>query len=233
MAASIVGTAIFAAGGWSFAAVLFTFFLPAVALSRFGSKRKAAITDTDKRKARNARQVLANGGVAAACAVAYAFTRSPVLAAAFAGALAAAAADTWGTELGTLARSTPRSIANFRAVARGLSGGVTIAGTVAEIGAALVVGLVAWAVGIAPLWIVAAAGFAGATADSVFGATLQALRYCSRCQRLCETDPHLCGSVTSLVRGWGAIDNDAVNAIATATGALAAGAAAALYTTAF
>jgi uncharacterized protein (TIGR00297 family) len=213
--------------------VLFAFFLPAVALSRFGSKRKAAITDTDKRKARDARQVFANGGVAAACAVAYAFTRSPVLAAAFAGALAAAAADTWGTELGTLARSTPRSIVNFRAVARGLSGGVTAWGTLAEIGGAVVVGLVAWRVGIAPWWIVAVAGFAGALADSLIGATLQALRYCSRCQRRCETDPHLCGSATSLVRGWGAIDNDVVNALATITGAAAAGWIATLYTAAF
>ena len=177
--------------------------------------------------------MLANGGVAAACAVAYAFTRSPVLAAAFAGALAAAAADTWGTELGTLARSTPRSIVNFRAVARGLSGGVTVTGTLAEICGALAVGLVAWAAGIAPWWIVAVAGFAGALADSLFGATLQALRYCSRCQRLCETDPHNCGSATSLVRGWGAIDNDAVNAIATITGAVAAGWVASLYTAAF
>ena len=213
--------------------MLFAFFLPAVALSRLGSQRKAAIADTDKRKARDARQVFANGGVAAACAVAYAFTRSPVLAAAFAGALAAAAADTWGTELGMLARSTPRSIANFRAVARGLSGGVTLPGTLAEIGGALAVGLVTWAVGIAPWWIVAAAGSAGALADSVFGATLQALRYCSRCGRLCETDPHLCGGATSLVRGWRAIDNDAVNAIATITGAVAAGWIAALYTAAF
>ncbi len=213
--------------------MLFAFFLPAVALSRFGSKRKAAITDTDKRKARDARQVLANGGIAAACALAYAFTRSPAFAAAFAGAFAAAAADTWGTELGTLARSTPRSIVTFRSVTRGLSGGVTIAGTLAEIGGALTVGLVAWAAGIAPWWVIGAAGFAGALADSILGATLQALRYCSRCRRLCETDPHLCGTATSVVRGWGAIDNDAVNAVATITGAVAAGWIASFYTAAF
>ena len=233
MAAAIVGTAVFAAGGWSFAGVLFAFFLPGVALSRLGSRRKAAIADTDKRKARDARQVLANGGIAAACAIVYAFTHSPIAAAAFAGAFAAAAADTWGTELGTLARSAPRSIVNFRAVARGLSGGVTAWGTLAEIGGALVVGLVAWAAGIAPWWIVGVAGFAGALIDSLVGATLQALRYCSRCQRLCETDPHLSGSATLVVRGWSAIDNDAVNAIATLTGALAAGGIAAFYTAAF
>jgi uncharacterized protein (TIGR00297 family) len=212
--------------------VLFAFFLSGVALSRLGARRKAEIADTDKRKARDARQVLANGGMAAVCAIAYAITHSPIAAAAFAGAFAAAAADTWGTELGMLARSAPRSIVNFRAVARGLSGGVTAWGTLAEIGGALVVGLVAWAAGVAPWWVVGVAGFAGALADSIFGATLQALRYCSSCQRLCETDPHHCGSTTSLVRAWNAIDNDAVNAIATLTGALAAGGIAALYTAA-
>jgi uncharacterized protein (TIGR00297 family) len=213
--------------------VLFAFFLPAVALSRFGSSRKAAMVDTDKRKARDARQVFANGGIAAACAVGFALTRSPVLAAAFAGALAAAAADTWGTELGTLARSLPRSIVSFRTIARGLSGGVTLWGTLAEVGGALAIGIVAWAAGIAPWWIVAPAGFAGALADSFAGATLQALRYCSRCERFCEIDPHVCGSATSLVRGWRAVDNDAVNALTTITGALAAGGIAALYTAAF
>lgn len=232
-AAFLIGTAAFYAGGWPFAAVLFAFFLPAVALSRLGSRKKAAIADTDKRKARDARQVLANGGVAAACAIVYAVTRSPIFAAAFAGAFAAAAADTWGTELGTLARTTPRSIVSFRSVARGLSGGVTAWGTLAEVGGALAVGLVAWALGVAPWWIVAVAGFAGALADSFCGATLQALRYCSRCERLCETDPHLCGSSTAVVRGWRAFDNDAVNLIATCTGAIVAGGLAAIQLAAF
>jgi uncharacterized protein (TIGR00297 family) len=191
------------------------------------------LVDVDKRGARDARQVLANGGIATACAIAYAFTHSPVLAAAFAGAFAAAAADTWGTELGTLARALPRSILGFQTIPRGLSGGVTLAGTAAEAGGAVVVGMFAYAVGIAPLWIVAFAGFAGALADSILGASLQALYYCTRCQRRCETDPHVCGSSTSLVRGFHWIDNDAVNALATLAGALIAGSLAVVYLTAF
>lgn len=166
--------------------------------------------------------MLTNGGVAASCAAAYGFTHSPVLAAAFAGAFAAAAADTWGTEIGTLARNAPRSIVTMRKVAAGLSGGVTLTGTLAEIAGALVVALTACAVGIAPWWIVGVAGLAGALVDSVAGATVQALRYCSRCDRLCETDPHVCGSSTAVVRGFPAINNDAVNFLATLTGAAAA-----------
>lgn len=201
-------------------------------LSRAGGRRKSAIAGTDKRPSRNARQVFANGGVAAACAIGYAYTHSPVLAAAFAGAFAAAAADTWGTEIGTLARHAPRSIVGFRKIAAGLSGGVTLIGTLAEIAGALVVGSTAWAAGIAPWWIIGTAGFAGALVDSLAGATVQALYYCSRCDLLCETDPHVCGSPATIVRGTRAIDNDAVNALATLAGAAAA-ATLAFYFTAF
>jgi uncharacterized protein (TIGR00297 family) len=176
--------------------------------------------------------VFANGGVAATCAIAYGFTHSPVLAAAFAGAFAAAAADTWGTEIGTLARSAPRSIVGLRRIPTRLSGGVTLNGTLAEIAGALVVGFTAWAAGIAPWWIIGAAGFAGALVDSLAGATVQALHYCSRCDRLCETDPHVCGSSANLIRGVRAINNDAVNALATLAGATAAGSLA-FYFTAF
>lgn len=212
--------------------MLFAFFIPAIALSRSGKRFTKALVDVDKRGARDARQVLANGGVAAACAIGYAFTHSPVPAAAFAGAFAAAAADTWGTEIGTLARALPRSILGFQTIPRGLSGGVTVAGTLAEAGGAVVVGMFAYAVAVAPLWIVASAGFAGALADSILGASAQALYYCARCRRRCEMDPHVCGNRTSLVRGLRWIDNDAVNALATLAGALIAGLLAAVYLTA-
>ena len=213
--------------------MLLAFFVPAIGLSRSCERFKGALVDVEKRGARDARQVLANGGIASACALGYAFTHSPVLAAAFAGAFAAAAADTWGTELGTLARALPRSILSLKTIPRGLSGGVTFAGTLAEAGGALVVGMFAHAVGVAPLWIVAAAGFAGALIDSILGASLQALYHCAGCQRRCETNPHVCGNATSLVRGVGWIDNDAVNALATLAGAIAAASLAAVYVTAF
>ena len=46
---------------------------------------------------------------------------------------------------------------------------------------------------------------------------------CPVCERRCETDPHVCGSPTRLVRGSAWMTNDAVNACATAIGAIAAG----------
>jgi uncharacterized protein (TIGR00297 family) len=223
LAAWIVGACVFAAGGWIYAAVLFAFFVPSVALSRVGRACKRRLVDTGKHGARDAWQVVANGGVAALLAVLAAATHAHAIAAAFAGAFAAASADTWGTEIGTLARVQPRSILTLRPLAPGLSGGITVAGTIAEIAGAGAVALVAWALGAGTWWIVAAGGFAGALADSLLGASAQELRYCPRCERACETDPHLCGARTELARGVGWMSNDAVNACATTIGAIVAG----------
>lgn len=223
LAAFIVGACVFGAGGWPYAAVLFAFFIPSTLLSRIGKARKRELVDTGKHGARDAWQVFANGGVAAFCAL-LSLGHAVPFAAAFAGAFAAASADTWGTEIGTLAKMPPRSILTFKPVPAGLSGGVTAAGTLAEIAGALGVALVAWALGAGAWWVIAAGGVAGALADSVIGASAQELRYCPQCERECETDPHACGTRTILRRGAPWISNDTVNACATAIGAITAGA---------
>ena len=222
LAAFVVGTVVFGSKGWPGAAVLFAFFLPSVVLSRVGRKRKRGLLDVGKHGARDAWQVLANGGVAAACALPFGVGYA-ALAAAFAGAFAAAAADTWGTEIGTLARGAPRSILTLRPMATGLSGGVTLAGTAATAGGAAVVAAVAAATHVAAFVPVTAGGVAGALLDSVLGASLQALRWCPSCAVACETNPHHCGAPTSLRRGFGWLENDAVNLAATLAGAVVAG----------
>jgi uncharacterized protein (TIGR00297 family) len=196
--------------------------VPSVLLSRLGSSRKSALVDVGKHGARDAWQVLANGGVAAVCIVLALHFGAP-LAAAFAGAFAAASADTWGTEIGTLARALPRSILTFKPLPTGLSGGVTLPGTLSEIAGAAVVALVASLCGVAAFVPVLIGGVAGALIDSLLGGSLQALRWCPRCERACETNPHICGAATTLHRGWPWLGNDAVNFAATLTGALVAG----------
>jgi len=166
--------------------------------------------------------VLANGGVAAACALLAMRYGLPLLAA-FAGAFAAASADTWGTEIGSVLGGVPRSIATLRPVAAGLSGGVTFAGTLAEIVGAAAVALASTAIDARLFVPVFAGGVAGAFVDSLLGATVQSLRFCPRCARACETDPHACGAATAPQRGASWFGNDAVNFAATLAGALAAG----------
>jgi uncharacterized protein (TIGR00297 family) len=220
LAAFVVGAATFGALGVSGAALLLTFFVTSVALSFVGRARKRGL-DMAKPGARDGGQVLANGGVAALCAI-LSLWGDARFAAAFAGALAVANADTWGTEIGTLSARAPRSILTLRPVAAGLSGGITLAGTAAEIaGAGLIAGVAAL---LSVHWTLAvfAGGVAGAFVDSLLGASLQGLRWCPQCRRACETEPHSCGANTTLVRGASWFGNDAVNTVATATGALIA-----------
>lgn len=226
LAAFIVGAIVFGAGGWQEALVLLAFFVPSTLLSRLGYERKRAAA-FGKQGARDGWQVLANGGIAALCAL-LAVRGGEPFAAAFAGAFAAASADTWGTEIGTLSRRAPRSIVTLRPIGAGLSGGVTLLGSVATLAGAFCVAAVAKLTGVAPLWAVAAGGVAGAFLDSLLGATLQALRWCPACACACETNPHRCGAPTVLRRGIGWIENDAVNSMATLCGALVAGALCAL-----
>lgn len=219
--AFVVGTVVFGAGGWPGAAVLFAFFLPATLLSRLGAKRKRALRELAKQGPRDAWQVLANGGVAALAAI-LAVHGGLHFTCAFAGAFAAAAADTWGTEIGTLSRRAPISALTLRPVAPGFSGGITLLGTLATLAGATCVALVARLAGVAPFLPVAAGGVAGAVADSLLGASLQALRWCPSCARECETNPHDCGTPTQLRRGLGWLENDGVNLAATLCGAVCA-----------
>jgi uncharacterized protein (TIGR00297 family) len=234
----------YASGTFGFTLVLIAFFVPSVLLSRLGKARKRALVDIGKGGARDAMQVLANGGLGTLCAVAWALTHDVRWAAAFAGAYAAATADTWATEIGTLASKQPRSIITLRPIPTGLSGGITLPGTLAEVAGAVWIGVIAplaialayisWGEtfwfhvsrGIVPIVLVFAAiplgGFVGATLDSILGATLQELRHCEACGRSCETNPHECGAPTRLIRGLRGVSNDLVNLLATATGALVA-----------
>jgi uncharacterized protein (TIGR00297 family) len=220
--AFVVGAVVFGASGWPGALVLFAFFIPSTLLSRLGRTRKQAFNDAAKQGPRDGWQVLANGGVAALCAL-VASRGGPAFAAAFSGAFAAAAADTWGTEIGMLSPAAPRSLFSFRPIATGLSGGISVAGTMATLAGAGLVAGVSQLAAVAAFWPVAVGGVAGAFFDSLLGATLQAQRWCPQCASACENDPHSCGSPTVLRRGFEWLENDAVNLAATLAGALIAG----------
>jgi uncharacterized protein (TIGR00297 family) len=222
IAAFVVGALVFGATGLAGAAVLLAFFVPSTLLSRIGRARKIALRDVGKQGPRDAWQVLANGGVAALCAL-LAVRGDAGFAAAFAGAFAAASADTWGTEIGTLSRQAPVSILTFRRIPTGLSGGITTNGSLATIAGALCVAAVSTLVHVSAFWPVVAGGVAGAFFDSLLGASVQALRWCPQCAVACETNPHHCGSATTLRRGVAWLENDAINFAATLFGALVAG----------
>jgi uncharacterized protein (TIGR00297 family) len=226
VAATLVGGAS-AAAGWAWAALLIGWFVASSALTRLGAATKARRTAATLPHAgpRTALQVWANGGVFALAALGAQLTGDARFAAAAVGALAAAAADTWATEIGTLLGGAPRSIVTGAAVEPGLSGGITVAGTLGGAVGALAVALPGTMLlggGFTLLWPLAAAGVLGGLGDSLLGATVQAKRRCPRCQRWTERATHDCGVATEPGRGWRWMTNDTVNLVATFIGASAA-----------
>jgi len=173
---------------------------------------------------RTARQVLANGAVAAACAMAVGLLDVTWAKMALAGALAAATADTWATEVGTWWGGEARSAVTGHIVSPGESGGMTPAGTLAAMVGAAGIGFLAWLswpdIGVQEAFMIEAAGFIGMWVDSALGATVQYKAQCPTCGCIIEEPRHV-HAVTGR-RGLRFLDNHAVNLAATLTGALAA-----------
>ena len=196
-----------AGAGWRGVLLLLVFLVGSSLLTPGGGRRRPV-------------QVLANGGVAAACALAARW--QPAFVTAFAGAIAAAAADTWSTEIGGRSARAPRLVTTWRPVERGTSGGVTLLGTAGGALGALSIGGASAALGLVPLglagWI-AAAGLLAALADSLLGATLQVRFRCAVCSAVTEDARHDCGGPLERHSGLSVMTNDAVNFLATLTGA--------------
>ena len=190
-----------------------------------GAQRKleisrAIVAKTDER---DLWQVAANGGLFTVAAVASLVSPSAIWLAIGIGALAASAADTWATEVGTLVGGQPRSITSGKRVPAGTSGGITLAGSAASIAGAAFMALVAaslkWPV---PAYVIVASGVAGAVADSLAGGSIQERRWCASCSALTERALHVCGTRTKRVGGIAGFDNDVVNLLCSFVGALVA-----------
>ncbi|TVR67244.1 MAG: DUF92 domain-containing protein [Spirochaetaceae bacterium] len=232
---ALLGFLIFLSGGGFYWSILMAFFFSSSALGRIKSSRRAvAEAITEKGGRRDTVQVLANGGLAAAMAVAHGLTGSPVFMFGFAIALAAATADTWASEIGVLSRREPLSILTMRPVPRGTSGGISLLGLTAAAGGALFIGLwFAAGYGIAAArtppaggaesWniletvilvaMITFGGFLGSLVDSVLGATVQAQYWDGLREAVTERRIDARGELNRLTRGWPGINNDAVNAL--------------------
>lgn len=210
LSALAIGTAVTLGAGWRGLVLLFVFLITSSLLTPGGGKRRPV-------------QVFANGGVAAACALLALW--HPGFRVAMTGAIAAAAADTWATEIGGRSRSSPRLITTWRTVPPGTSGGLTTLGTAGALAGALLISFSALLLRVITLndalWV-AAAGLGGSLFDSLLGALLQARWRCTGCGAVSETAIHQCGGRGEPLSGLRWMTNDAVNALATLAGALLA-----------
>ena len=199
LAGAISCYVLYLGGGRGAFAALVTVFGLAWITTRLGYQRKLRLGTAEKREGRNASQVLANLGIATACAALHILNPdNTVFLLALTAALSEAAADTVSSEVGQAFSEKARLITDWTSVPAGTNGAVSLTGTWAGIAAAAIVTSVCVFSGLLPWrWLAISLGAAilGMFADSFLGAWLERR---------------------------GVLNNDSVNFLSTAVAALAA-----------
>jgi uncharacterized protein (TIGR00297 family) len=180
---------------------LLSLFLLTFAATRFGRGKKQQLGVAEDKRGRNAAQVAANLGVAglgAAAALSHPLPGT-CYAVVVAASLAEATADTLASELGEVLGGQPLMVTTFRTVSPGTDGAISLAGTLAGTGGAVLVVLVAvftLGLGAGDAICAGLGSLGGLFVDSLLGATAEQ-------------------------RGW--LNNDAVNFLSTLAAAVIAG----------
>jgi uncharacterized protein (TIGR00297 family) len=160
-------------------------------------------------------QVMANGSVPAILGL-FQFIEPSVdqtLLLYFCISIAAANADTWASEIGTLSKRKPRLLLTLKKVERGTSGAVSTLGTSAALAGAAFISLVAgilFSIPFSFMLCIVIFGFIGNIFDTLLGQTLQVKYKCNVCEKITEKQVHCSIRGTKLTR-YSFLNNDAVN----------------------
>jgi uncharacterized protein (TIGR00297 family) len=176
VAGAVICFLLYAGGGPGTFFALITVFILAWSTTKAGYQRKQKLGTAERKGGRTASQVCANLSVAAiCCAVHLTWLKNPVLFLGAAAALSEAAADTVSSEIGQIS-DRAHLVTTWQTVPAGIDGGITLAGTIAGIGAAIIVGAVCAVTHLIPwswLGFVIFAAVLGMFADSFLGAVLE------------------------------------------------------------
>lgn len=175
-AAGLLGLMVTWLAGWMALLPLFFFFLSSSLIGRIHKKRQRS-GDQKAGKPRDQVQVWANGGVFLLCILVYRFMPETDFLLMAAVSMAIATSDTWSSEIGTALGGSTYDIRNGKKIPPGISGGISLAGTLGGLAGACLSSLIALIVfgslSESHMLLVTLAGFAGMLADSVLGAVFQ------------------------------------------------------------
>ncbi|MFS0780923.1 DUF92 domain-containing protein [Bacillus sp. 1P06AnD] len=217
LASFIVGLLIFIGFQWKGLIILGLFFVSSSSWSKYKKQRKKSLEDMlEKGDRRDWVQVAANGGIAGLASIWSAVQPDMAATVCFLTAFAAANADTWASEIGVLSKTKPFHLIRGKFVEKGTSGAVSILGTAASFGGALLIGCAGWmlfsGINAASAAIIISMGFCGSVVDTILGGTIQAKYSCTACGIVTEKRSH-CGKSTKLYSGMAWCNNDAVNVL--------------------
>lgn len=213
-AATLAGSFTVGFGGFSMAFILLIFFVTGSLFGSMKYRRMKPEGERWKRARRSGLQVWANGFWLVLSLALLEISGMNLFLVAGIASVAAATSDTWATEWGS--QRIPGktwSISDFREVAPGTNGGISLPGTAAGLlGSAVIAGTGCWlySLNMTLFLVIFLAGFLGSLLDSYLGATIQPRTFS-------ETNM-LSGEKISKIR----FNNDTVNWAATGIAAFAA-----------
>tara|TARA_B100001250_G_C19548920_1_gene678101 strand:- start:13 stop:720 length:708 start_codon:yes stop_codon:yes gene_type:complete len=211
--AALMAALLFGFGGYSYIYPIVVFFITSTILSLF-KKQNTKIIKSD----RTIKQVYANGGIALFICILNHFFSHSLIYPCFLASLAAANSDTWGTEFGKKSNKNPIDILSGNVVIDGVSGGITLYGTIGSILGSISIGIIGYyfITDIKIIFLIIISGFISSIFDSILGSSVQA-RYISP-DGLIITEKY--EKSYYLYTGSKKINNDIVNLYCTISGSL-------------
>ncbi len=199
--------------------VLFSMFISSSMLTLYKHSVKVQYTEKVLRKngPRDYVQAICNLGVAFSCFLFYIYSNDKGFLLALLCSVAASNADSWASEIGVLSKRKPVLITNFKICQPGISGGITLLGSLAGISGSIFIAIISvFLKSSIPLEIdsidlflwITISGISGLFLDSLLGATIQVIY---RDANGIETENTIYGITKSRGLEW--INNDFVNFI--------------------
>jgi uncharacterized protein (TIGR00297 family) len=217
LGALVIGTGMYGFGTALAWTMMILFFLSSTFIST-KSKRKS------ERQGRTMVQVFANAGMALLMTIFFTLTTDAAWLMIAIILLAGSTSDTWGSEIGTAAKGNTFYITNLQRVPPGISGGVSLIGTLASAGGSLFIAIAAvgfnMIIGTPSFYksylqdglLIAGMGFLVTILDSYLGALLQAKYQLPKSDEILEDKT----KNARLVSGISLINNDVINFLSTA-----------------
>lgn len=208
---------IYGLGGWKWTIPIVTFFLFSSIISKLADRLNSKnLKDLiEKGSQRDYKQVLANGGVPLIiCLLNFLIQGENIhWYLIYVLSVAISTSDTWSTEIGTLFARKVVLITNLQKVEPGISGGISLIGTLGGIAGALVIILSSIFfihLNVYQILILIFFSVLGNLFDSFLGSTLQVKFQCMGCNKITEKKIH-CGKNTVRLKGISFMENDFVN----------------------
>lgn len=204
-------------GGSKALIAIISVFAIIIMIEKILGNKTANITNTINKETgkRNEMQLAANALFAIISVVLLGISKKEIFIITFFAAIAETFGDSIASDVGVLSKKEPIDICTFKRIERGLSGGVSLLGTMAALAICLYSGAVYYLLyngTILNVVIVVISGLCGIILDSILGSRIQAQYKCSICGKATEKHTH-CNSATQLVKGSSFVDNTKVNLI--------------------